>query len=278
MIKHANFDNILQMLSRAHRPIVSLSLMLNYRHQRAERRRVSYLQHLRPYFEQHVRVSLDSVDPQSAPVGREVREQGRQEWPCSGRCCSQYIRFRPNPSPISSAGQNCSPRSSTLPRSSCSSGGAEAEDSDTISAACVTVVACHGFQGVGSDAACRSCSLYDYLFLQTGRLKPVLSRWKTYVLAVASSWAVVYYHLDHDVRAATRPSGFSVQTTSGINTGTYLLTSFNVIWTYIRLLVPADQPEPGLRLSDREDPVRVPDLAFRSWAMSPWLSLPSGCT
>ena len=31
--------------------------------------------------------------------------------------------------------------------------------------------------------------------------------------------------------------GFGVQTTSGITPVTYLLTSFNVLWTYVRLLL-----------------------------------------
>jgi hypothetical protein len=83
--------------------------------------------------------------------------------------------------------------------------------------------------------------VYDYLFLAEGSFKAVLSRWMSYVL-VALSWGVVAYHLDLTSGGSNAAVGFSVVTTSGITKGTYLLTSFNVIWTYIRLLfLPINQ-------------------------------------
>jgi hypothetical protein len=82
--------------------------------------------------------------------------------------------------------------------------------------------------------------VYDYLFLAEGSFKTVLSRWMSYVL-VALSWGIVYYNLDITSGSNTA-IGFKLTTTSGITPITYLLTSFNVIWTYVRLLfLPINQ-------------------------------------
>jgi hypothetical protein len=83
--------------------------------------------------------------------------------------------------------------------------------------------------------------LYDYLFLAEGKIKPVLARWKTYVL-IALPWAIVLYKVPLFSSQPGLSYGFGVQTTSGITPVTYLLTSFNVLWTYVRLLlVPIKQ-------------------------------------
>ncbi len=75
--------------------------------------------------------------------------------------------------------------------------------------------------------------LYDFLFLSEGRLKPVLSRWKAYVL-VALPWAGVAYIL---TKMPLAGAGFGISGQKGITPWTYMLTSFNVLWTYIRLLL-----------------------------------------
>ncbi len=78
--------------------------------------------------------------------------------------------------------------------------------------------------------------LYDYLFMADKSIKTVMSRWPAYVLA-AIPWCVIYYNLN----LINNPSvGFNMtpNATSAVKTPlTYLLTSFNVIWTYIRLLI-----------------------------------------
>jgi len=79
--------------------------------------------------------------------------------------------------------------------------------------------------------------LYDYLFLAGGSVKSLLSRWMAYVL-IMLTWLQVYNTLSiSGSESVTATSiGFSVETTSGINKSTYILTSLNVIWTYIRLM------------------------------------------
>jgi hypothetical protein len=80
--------------------------------------------------------------------------------------------------------------------------------------------------------------LFDYLFLSEGKIKPILSRWFTYLL-IALPWAVVLYKMRGSLFGAVPGAsyGFGVSTTTGITPGTYLLTSMNVLWTYIRLLI-----------------------------------------
>ncbi len=75
--------------------------------------------------------------------------------------------------------------------------------------------------------------LYDFLFLSNGKLKPVLSRlgWHAFV---ALSWFVLVYTMSTTQMSG---AGFGVSGQRGITPLTYLLTSFNVLWTYIRLLI-----------------------------------------
>jgi hypothetical protein len=80
--------------------------------------------------------------------------------------------------------------------------------------------------------------LYDVIFLSEGKLKPAMSRWMAYIL-IALPWGGVAYTLDLLSGGAGASVGFNISNSSGIplNAWTYLLTSFNVIWTYIRLLI-----------------------------------------
>jgi hypothetical protein len=83
--------------------------------------------------------------------------------------------------------------------------------------------------------------VYDFLFLSEGKLKPIVSRWLTYVM-VTIPWVLVFRNLNLFSTTSSAGIGFNVSTTSGINTQTYLLTSLNVIWTYIRLMfLPINQ-------------------------------------
>lgn len=80
--------------------------------------------------------------------------------------------------------------------------------------------------------------LYDFLFLSNSSIKATLSRWKAHAL-VALSWGVMIYTMSTTNMSG---AGFSVTGTNNITPWTYLLTSFNVIWTYIRLLfLPINQ-------------------------------------
>jgi hypothetical protein len=81
--------------------------------------------------------------------------------------------------------------------------------------------------------------LYDYLFLSEGKLKPALSRWKSYLL-LALPWILVLQKvpLFNSGGAGSGASyGFGMTSTTGITPLTYLMTSFNVLWTYLRVLV-----------------------------------------
>jgi protein O-mannosyl-transferase len=83
--------------------------------------------------------------------------------------------------------------------------------------------------------------LYDFLFLADGKIQPVLSRWYYYVLA-ALPWILVIQKLNLFATGGTAGVGFSVVSATGITAKSYLYTSFNVIWTYIRLLfLPINQ-------------------------------------
>ncbi|MCK9418522.1 MAG: glycosyltransferase family 39 protein [Nitrospirae bacterium] len=78
--------------------------------------------------------------------------------------------------------------------------------------------------------------LYDYLFIAEGKFRVVASRWMVYI-AVAVPWVIVLRNLDLFAASSSGAGiGFNVATTSGITAKTYWLTSLNVIWTYIRLL------------------------------------------
>ncbi|MHB8846028.1 MAG: hypothetical protein ACYC7L_14915 [Nitrospirota bacterium] len=78
--------------------------------------------------------------------------------------------------------------------------------------------------------------LYDFVFLSEGNLKPVLSRWWAYLL-VAAPWALALSKIP--VFAAQPGASYGIGMTSvrGITPLTYLMTSLNVLWTYIRLLI-----------------------------------------
>jgi hypothetical protein len=81
--------------------------------------------------------------------------------------------------------------------------------------------------------------LYDVLFLSEGKVKPALSRWPAYLL-ITLSWSVIGHTLNLVAGSGQGASvGFNISNSAGIplNAWTYLLTSFNVIWTYFRLLV-----------------------------------------
>ena len=74
--------------------------------------------------------------------------------------------------------------------------------------------------------------LYDYLFLSDSTLKPVFSRWKAYIL-VALPWGLITYVM---MTTNLSGAGFGITSEGRITPVTYLLTSFNVLWTYIRIL------------------------------------------
>jgi hypothetical protein len=78
--------------------------------------------------------------------------------------------------------------------------------------------------------------VFDFLFFAQGKIKPVLSRWKLYV-ATAVPWALVLSRLDLMSPGGSGGVGFNIASITGLSPWTYLLTSLNVIWTYIRLLL-----------------------------------------
>jgi hypothetical protein len=80
--------------------------------------------------------------------------------------------------------------------------------------------------------------LYDILFLSEGKFKPALSRWPVYV-ATSLSLAYIATNLNLLSSSGGESVGFHIKNSAGIplNAWTYLLTSFNVIWTYFRLLI-----------------------------------------
>lgn len=76
--------------------------------------------------------------------------------------------------------------------------------------------------------------LYDYLFVSQGSFGKVMKRWPAYALLFLP-WVLAAYILSLYQGAGS--AGFSMSGMKGITPWTYLLTSFNVIWTYVRLLV-----------------------------------------
>ncbi len=74
--------------------------------------------------------------------------------------------------------------------------------------------------------------LYDFLFLSDSRLKNVLTRLNAHIL-VMLSWGLLIYNMSTTNMSG---AGFSVVGTNNITPWNYLFTSFNVLWTYIRLL------------------------------------------
>jgi hypothetical protein len=86
--------------------------------------------------------------------------------------------------------------------------------------------------------------LYDVLFLSEGKLNPALSRWMAYILITLPGWGLIAHTLNLTATGGGASVGFNISNSSGIplNAWTYLLTSFNVLWTYIRLLfLPINQ-------------------------------------
>jgi hypothetical protein len=77
--------------------------------------------------------------------------------------------------------------------------------------------------------------LYDYIFVAHGSLRDVQRRWKAYVLLVLP-WGLIAYIFLVFIAGSTS-AGFGISGQKGITPWTYLLTSFNVLWTYIRLLI-----------------------------------------
>ncbi|HUI44924.1 MAG TPA: glycosyltransferase family 39 protein [Nitrospirota bacterium] len=75
--------------------------------------------------------------------------------------------------------------------------------------------------------------LYDFLFLSNSKFKPVLSRLGWHAL-VALSWSVLIYDMS---TTQMNGVGFGISGQKGITPLTYLLTSLNVLWTYMRLLI-----------------------------------------
>ena len=82
--------------------------------------------------------------------------------------------------------------------------------------------------------------LYDYLFVSQGSFGKVMKRWPVYAL-LFFPWMLATAYILYLYQGVTS-AGFSMSGVGGITPLTYLLTSFNVIWTYIRLLVlPVNQ-------------------------------------
>jgi hypothetical protein len=75
--------------------------------------------------------------------------------------------------------------------------------------------------------------LYDFLFLSDSKIKQLLPRVGSHAL-VALSWGVLIYNMS---TTQISGAGFGVSGQRGITPLTYLLTSFNVLWTYMRLLI-----------------------------------------
>ncbi len=75
--------------------------------------------------------------------------------------------------------------------------------------------------------------LYDFLFIAESNFKPLLGRVKTYIL-IALPWGFVAYNL---MTTELQGAGFGVVGHNNITPWSYLFTSFNVLWTYIRLLI-----------------------------------------
>jgi protein O-mannosyl-transferase len=80
--------------------------------------------------------------------------------------------------------------------------------------------------------------LYDFLFLSDSSFKTALTRLNAHFL-IAVSWGVLIYTMSTTKMSG---AGFGVVGTNNITSWNYLLTSCNVIWTYIRiLLLPINQ-------------------------------------
>lgn len=78
--------------------------------------------------------------------------------------------------------------------------------------------------------------VYDYIFFADRKFKTILSRWYLYLFAVIP-WLILYRTLNLTSPGGAGGVGFNLVSATGITPWTYLLTSQNVIWTYIRLLI-----------------------------------------
>ncbi len=86
--------------------------------------------------------------------------------------------------------------------------------------------------------------LYDYLVLSEGNIRTALSRWGAYIPIVLSCWVAVRNLNLFTAQNTTVGFNITQHSSAGapLTAWTYLLTSFNVIWTYIRLLfLPINQ-------------------------------------
>lgn len=80
--------------------------------------------------------------------------------------------------------------------------------------------------------------LYDYLFIAEGRFKDLKLRTPLYI-AAALPWGFIAYSL---TSVKLQGAGFGITGQNNITPWTYQLTSLNVLWTYIRLLfLPINQ-------------------------------------
>jgi hypothetical protein len=77
--------------------------------------------------------------------------------------------------------------------------------------------------------------VYDYFFIANGSLNTLQKRWKVYLLMFVP-WLMAAYVLRDTLFSGTS-AGFGISGQKGLTPWTYLLTSFNVTWTYIRLLI-----------------------------------------
>jgi hypothetical protein len=82
--------------------------------------------------------------------------------------------------------------------------------------------------------------LYDYLFIAGCDFKKLTGRWKAHLLLMLPWGLIAYIYFTYI--AGSTSAGFSISGQKGITPWTYLLTSLNVMWTYIRLLfLPINQ-------------------------------------
>jgi hypothetical protein len=77
--------------------------------------------------------------------------------------------------------------------------------------------------------------LYDYLFLSDRKVSKTMLHWPFFLLA-ALPWGVLAHNLNLTSNSSV---GFNMSVTTAVakTPTTYLLTSFNVLWTYLRLLI-----------------------------------------
>jgi hypothetical protein len=79
--------------------------------------------------------------------------------------------------------------------------------------------------------------LYDFVFVANGSLKDALGRWKAYLLLILPWGLILKVTMPSMSGSGGTSAGFGMSGQKGITPVTYLLTSFNVMWTYIRLMI-----------------------------------------